>query len=360
VEHYYALIMAGGGGTRLWPLSRKEMPKQLIPLTEEHSLFRTSVLRLAPLFTPERIFVVTGRQYIDMLREETPEIPAENFIIEPYGKNTASAVGLALTVIHHRDPEATIAVLTADHHIGKKETFRNVLCAAHDLALRGHVVTLGISPTYPATGFGYIHQGETLDQDSAFSCYTALGFREKPNIVTATELLASGNYSWNSGMFIWKTETAMAEFQQQQPDMYEQMVALSAVVDTPEFETRLAQIWDAFPRLSIDVAIMEHAQNMVVFAVDIGWSDVGSWDSLFEVLKMDKFGNCFKGTGPDNIILDTRDSLIFSNRLVVTIGLEDIVVVDSDDALLVCRRGRSQDVREVVNHLRATGQERFL
>ena len=360
MEHYYALIMAGGGGTRLWPLSRKQTPKQFLALTEDASLFRSSMLRLDPLFTPDRIFVVTGHQYVDTLRQEAPEIPETNFIVEPYGKNTGPAVALAVSVIHKHDPQATVAILTADHHISKKNRFRNVLEIAYLKAQSGQIVTLGIAPTYPATGFGYIHQGKQLSDDGQFSCYEALGFTEKPNIVTATDFLASGDYSWNSGMFIWTAARALEEFQRQQPAMYAQFQKLAPTIDTPEFADTLAAIWENLPAISIDVAIMESAERMTVIPADIGWSDVGSWDALFEVLKNDKFGNCFKGAGPENIILDTRNTLVFSDRLVVTIGLKDLIIVDSDDALLICRKGRSQDIRDVVNHLKQTHQDRFL
>jgi mannose-1-phosphate guanylyltransferase len=360
MNHYYALIMAGGGGTRLWPMSRKNMPKQLLPLIDEQSMFRTSVLRLAPLFSPDRVFVVTGRDYVDMLRADVPEIPPKNFIVEPYGKNNGPAVGLALTVIQKHDPEATVALLTADHHIAKKETFREVLTVAHNVAQENYIVTLGIAPTFPSTGFGYIRQGELLEQVNGFTCYKSRGFTEKPNVVTATKFLASGQYSWNSGMFIWKVGQAMSEFQHQRPQMFDRLMELTPLIDTPEFEAKLEEIWEGFPALSIDFLIMEGAQNMAVIPVEIGWSDVGSWGSLFEVLDADKFGNCYKGHGPDRIILDSHNTLVYSDRLTVTIGLDDIIIVDTEDVLLVCHKDRSQDVRDVVNHLRSTDNDSYL
>src|SRR5690606_16616229 len=222
MEHFYAMIMAGGGGTRLWAMSRQDTPKQLLPLVEEESMFKVSVRRLAPLFKPEQIYVVTGRLYFDVMRNDVPEIPLENFIIEPYGRDTAPAAALGITVIHERDPQATVAILTADHHITKTEVFRNVLQTAYELACDGRIVTLGLSPTYPATGFGYIRQGEPLATINGFQAYRSLGFTEKPDEQTAAHFIESGEYTWNSGMFIWKAATALKEFKRQQPEMYDQ------------------------------------------------------------------------------------------------------------------------------------------
>lgn len=360
MEHYYAMILAGGGGTRLWPMSRKETPKQLLPLTGDKTMLRISMERLQPLFSPDQIYIVTGRQYVDDMRAQLPEVPEQNFIVEPYGRDNAAAVALGLSVIHKRDRQATVAMLTADHHIAKREKFREVLRVAHNIAQNDRVVTLGISPTFPATSFGYIHQGRKIARIDEFTIYESLGFREKPNVVTATRFLATGSYTWNSGMFIWKTSKAMMEFQRQQPVMYTIMEELDAAIDTPDFETKLESVWERFPRTSIDFAIMEDAQNMAVIPIDIGWSDVGSWSSLFEVLELDQFGNSFKGDMPEPIILDTHDTLVFSDRLTVTIGVEGMIIVDTPDALLICRKDRAQDVKDVVQHLKTTKQDKYL
>jgi mannose-1-phosphate guanylyltransferase len=361
VEHYYAMIMAGGGGTRLWPMSRQDMPKQLLPLVEDGSMFKTSVDRLAPLFTPDQIYVVTGRKYLHTLREHAPEIPVENFIVEPYARNTAPAAALGITVIQKRDPDATIVLLTADHHISKKDVFRDVLASAYELAQKGYTATLGISPSYPATGFGYIQQGEKLGEDKGFTSYLSRGFTEKPNEAKATEFLASGDYSWNSGMFVWRADQAMAEFERQQPVMYGHFKELASSVNAPEFETKLEDTWNAMPDISIDYAIMEHAQKMAVIPVDIGWNDVGSWSALYEVLKLDKFGNGFKGHQPVRpVILDTKNTLVYSDKLTVTIGVENIIVIETPDAILICHKDRTQDVKKVVDHLLTTKNYKYL
>jgi mannose-1-phosphate guanylyltransferase len=360
MEHFYAMIMAGGGGTRLWPMSRQDKPKQLLPLVEDDSMFKVSVKRLAPLFTPDRIYVVTGRKYFDTLHDDIPEIPEENFIIEPYGRNTAPAVALGITVIKKRDPEATIAILTADHHITRKDDFRKVLAAAYDMAQDGHIVTLGISASYPATGFGYIRRGEQIRQINGFDCYQSLGFTEKPNLEKALEFLASGEYSWNSGMFIWKAEQAMNEFKRQQPEMYDQFAEIAKAVDTPEFEETLDSAWDNVKGTSVDFAIMEHAENITVIPVDIGWNDIGSWSALFDVLKLDRNGNHFKGKSPDKVNLDTKNTLVYSEKLTVTIGVEDLIIVETPDALLICHKDRTEDVKEVVNLLLRNKNYKYL
>ncbi|MBC7812918.1 MAG: NTP transferase domain-containing protein, partial [Burkholderiales bacterium] len=192
MEHFYAMIMAGGGGTRLWPMSRNDSPKQLLPLVEEQSMFRVSVDRLAPLFTPDQIYVVTGQQYVEALRADAPIIPAENFVVEPYGKDSGPAAALGVALIHKRDPQATIAILTADHHIAEKDRFRSVLAAACTLAQENYIVTLGISPSFPATGFGYIRRGTALQKVDEFQTYTSRGFTEKPSVVAASSFVSSG------------------------------------------------------------------------------------------------------------------------------------------------------------------------
>jgi mannose-1-phosphate guanylyltransferase len=359
-SNYYAIIMAGGGGTRLWPMSRKNKPKQLLPLIDDRTMFKTSVERLAPLFAPDHIYVVTGPQYVEAMLENAPEIPAENFIVEPYGRNTAPAAGLGVSVIYKRDPNAVVVLLTADHHIGKDQDFRDLLAAAYDMALQDYIVTLGISPSHPSTGFGYIHQGEQLRRLDKFDCYEALGFTEKPNAITAAKFLTSGQYSWNSGMFIWKAEQALSEFKRQQEKMHSLFQELIQVVGTEGYEESLSRIWEEMPSESIDVAIMEGAEKMAVIPADIGWSDIGSWAALFDVNELDGAGNCFKGADQELIILDTKNTLVYSGRLTVTIGVEDIIVIDTEDALLICHKDRSQDVREVVGHLKKNKKDDYL
>lgn len=361
MENYYALIMAGGVGTRLWPMSRVKTPKQLLSLVDEDSMFQTSIKRIESIFKPENIFVVTGAIYAQELQNDVPQIPEENFIIEPYGKNTAPALGLALAYIQNHDPDATVAILTADHHISDKDKFCRVLETAYDVAQDGKIITLGISPSHPATGFGYIQQGEAIVEVNNFTIYESKRFTEKPDIVRATQFLASGLYSWNSGMFIWKVDNAMRDLERYQPAMYALLTYLQKLFDTSDYQEKLDDIWEKMPELSIDFAIMEKADNIAVIPVDIGWSDVGSWASLYDILPQDKFGNCIKGKATDNrVILDTKNTLVYSDRLTVAIGVQDIVVVDTEDVILICHKDRTQDVKEVVNYLKENGSEEYL
>jgi mannose-1-phosphate guanylyltransferase len=360
MEHYYALIMAGGGGTRLWPLSRGTTPKQFLPLVEDDSMFRVSITRLAPLFTPDRIYVVAGERYLEALRKDAPEIPEANFILEPSARDSAPAAALGAAVIAKRDPKATIAILTADHHISDKPGFRNALATAYELAQSGTIVTLGIKPDHPATGFGYIRRGELLQQINGLGCYKSLGFTEKPDKNRAEQFLASGEYSWNSGMFIWTAETALREYARQQPTMHDHIRTIQAAVDTTTYPQMLAANWEKIDKISIDYAVMEHAERMAVIPVDFGWNDVGSWEALYGVLAQDPQGNITKGSLPQRIDIDSRNTLVFGDKLVVTIGVEDLIVVQTDDAVLICHKSRSQDVKKVVEQLKEQRKSEYL
>lgn len=360
MDNFYAMILAGGGGTRLWPLSRKSMPKQMLALTDERSLFQASIDRLRHMFDPSRILVVTGPAMVDGLRSDAPHVPAENFIVEPNGRDSAAAVGLGLTHIAARDPDATVAILTSDHHIGRPDMFLSVLKAAYAVAQYGHIVTLGITPTYPATGFGYIHQGQPLGEYNGWAAYRSLGFKEKPDYETALSFVADGGYSWNSGMFIWTVRKALQEFERQQKEMYVGLQQIGKSISTERYDTVLNGVWDSLPRKSIDFAVMEGAQDLVVIPIDIGWSDVGSWSSLFEVLPHDENGNCIRGDRGEIILMESHNTLIVSNKLTVAYGVEDLIIVDTPDALLVCSRERAQEIRKVVDRLKTDGQDRYL
>lgn len=354
MKHFYALIMAGGGGTRLWPLSRRDRPKQTLPLTEDRTMFQVTVERLDGLLTPDHIFVVAGRDLVAPLHDSTPHLPLTNFIEEPSGRNSGPAAGLGIFHIAQQDPEAIIAVLSADHHIAREDTFLDALRCAHDYAGQGYIVTLGIPPSYPATGFGYIQRGELIgSNDGKVSCraYRSRRFTEKPDEVTAEAFLSSGMYSWNAGMFILQAQQAMKEFERQQPELYQVLKHVTA--DPAQLDT----LWPTVTKISLDYAIMEGAENVAVIPVNIGWSDVGTWATLFEVLTRDENGNATRSTHDGHIQIDTQRTLIVSDRLVVTIGLEDLVIVDTPDALLVCKRDRAEDVRAVVERLKQRGDK---
>jgi len=353
-ENFYALIMAGGGGTRLWPLSRQGHPKQMLPLIDERSLFQIAVQRLTGLFPTERIFVVTNRKQSAELSNQCPEIPKENYLLEPEPRGTAAAIGLAAAYLHHRDPEAVLAVLTADHYIGNEERFLEYLREAKEIASQGHLVTLGIEPTYPATQYGYIQQGKELVLNGKPSAFEVDRFKEKPDESEAKQLLASGDHSWNSGMFIWPTALILKEFERQMPSLHSSLQTIVKHWGSPQRDEILNREWPNVESQTIDYGIMEHAENVAVIpAKDMAWNDVGSWNSLFEVLEPDEDGNVILSQNHMNI--KSRDSLVHSNgqsKMLVTIGVENLVIVDTGDVLLVCSKEHAQDVRKVVEHLK--------
>ena len=362
MEHTYAVIMAGGGGTRLWPLSRKEKPKQLLSLLGKETLFQSTVARLEKFFTPERILIVTVAELAREMQEQVPSIPAENYLIEPAPRGTASVVGLAAAVLEKRDPQAIMAIQTSDHYIRNHDLFHFLIRTAFDVAQQNYLVTLGIAPTFPSTAYGYIQQGESLDGDYKYPVYRVKRFKEKPDQETAQQLLRSGDHSWNSGMFVWRADAILAEIEKQMPDLFKAVKEISAAWDTPKQDEVLQGYWHDLKNQTIDYGIMEKAEQVAVLpAGGLGWNDIGSWDSLFDVLLPDMNGNV--ATSGQHLALDTHNTLVYSGddeRLVVTIGLDDMVVVDAGDVLMICKADQSQKVRDVVEHLKKHHQEKYL
>ena len=361
MEHTYAVIMAGGGGTRLWPISRKKHPKHVLQLLGTRTLFQSALDRLEGFIPTERILVVTTAGQAEELEKQAPQLSQANFLIEPQPRGTASVIGLAASVIKKRDPEAVMLILTSDHSIRNNYLFHLVMRVAVQVARKDYLVTLGITPTFPATGYGYIKQDAPLPEKFDYPVYRVLKFIEKPDEAKARLLLASGEASWNSGMFIWRADRILDEFARQMPDLKERLDRIGAAWGSPEQDAVLHAEWLKLKTETIDYGIMEHANNVAVLpAGGLEWSDVGSWDSLFDVLLPDEHGNVVVNS--EHMALDTRDSLIYSTRkkLVVTIGVDDLIVVDSNDALLVCRRDQAQQVRQVIENLKNTHQDDYL
>jgi mannose-1-phosphate guanylyltransferase len=360
---FHALIMAGGSGTRLWPLSRKMMPKQALALLGDRTMFQVTVERLAPIIPIERVHVVTNEQMAEIFRLQLPRLPQENFVIEPSARDSGPAAALGIARILRIDPDATIAILSADHHIGNVEGFLKTLILAGEVAQQGYIVTLGITPTSPSTGFGYIERGVELAglsrRADGLRVYEANRFAEKPSLEIAREYVAGGAHSWNAGMFILRGEVGWSEFVRQQAPMAAAIQAAVATFGAAGYAPALAEAWAEAPRKSIDFAIMEGARKVAVIPVDIQWSDIGNWATLLEVLSADANGNVVVG---DHLGRDTENSLVRSDnsRLIVTIGVNNLVIVDTPDALLIAPVDRVHEVREIVERLKAEGRTEYL
>ena len=362
-SHTYAVIMAGGGGTRLWPVSRKERPKQLLPLLGQDTLFQSTVARLKDLFPPERILVVTVEEQAREMKLQAPEIPEENYLIEPAPRGTASVVGMAAMVLQKRDPHASMAILPSDHFIRNVDLFHYLLKAAFEVADNGYLVTLGITPTAPSTAYGYIQQGIALDGEYKYPAYLVKSFKEKPDEQTAQQLLRSGDHSWNSGMFIWRADTIMNEINRQMPQLGAELKVIGEAWGTSKQNDVLNKRWLVLKNETVDYGVMEKAEQVAVLpAGGLGWSDVGMWSSMFEVLLPDMNGNIATNSSL-HLAHETHNTLVYGgsmDRLIVTIGVDDMVIVDTGDALLVCKSDQSQKVKEVVEHLRKHRQDKFL
>lgn len=353
--------MAGGSGTRFWPLSREKMPKQLLKIGGGDTLICETVSRIMPLVRPENIFIVTNQSLADTIGFQLSskfERPWDaNFILEPEARNTAPALGLAALHLERIDPESIMIVLSADHSIRKTDEFLNVLRKAVEAAQNDFLVTIGIKPDRPETGYGYIKAGDILggsggkgQGSKGEGVRKVEAFVEKPNIETAKEYLKNGRYYWNSGIFIWKTGTLLKEIERHQPSLYRGLLEIRKSIGTDRESDVIRQVFKKIDPISIDYAVMEKTDLAAVIPADIGWSDVGSWTALDDVSEKDESGNIIAGNVID---IGSRDSIIYAEkRLVATIGLNNAVVVDTPDATLVCSKDRAQDVKKVVDELK--------
>lgn len=354
----YALIMAGGTGSRLWPRSRRDRPKQFLDIVSQRTMLQETYERVMPLIPPARVFVITNNGYTAAVREQLPDLPQANILGEPEGHGTAPAIGLGAITLRQRDPEAIMAVLTADHLIRDPASFRRALQGAEHVAKQGYLVTLGIQPSHPETGYGYIHRHEYLGRFEGCEAYQVERFAEKPDRATAEKFVQSGEWYWNSGMFVWQVETILRAIERFMPRLYRQLAEIETALGTPAARETLEQVWSQVQDQTIDFGVMERAENVAVIPVNFGWSDVGSWATLFDLLPSDTHNNVVIG---EHLGVETRNSLIYSpNRLVATVGVQDLVVVDTEDALLVCHRDRAQEVKALVDALKRDNKQKYL
>ena len=354
-----AVVMAGGSGTRFWPLSRRRMPKQFLPIAGNRTMIEETVQRIRPLIPYRDIFTIAGRHHTRTIRRLLPELPAANALVEPRPRNTAPSLILATASIHLRNPRAVVAVLASDHLIANPARFRRRLrAAAETAAKRECLVTFGIPPTFPSTGYGYIRfRREGAFRSAGETFFPVLKFKEKPELARAKRFLADGRYWWNSGMFVWRADVFARQLEKHAPDFYpfwERMrAALQAGSAAP-----IKRAFDEIPSLSIDYALMERADNVLVCEGDFGWSDVGAWSSLFDVWTRDEAGNAMRG---DGLALETQGTLCYNpGRFTALIGVRDLIVVNTEDALLICPRSLDQRVRTVLDALGRSGRKKLL
>jgi mannose-1-phosphate guanylyltransferase len=338
--------MAGGAGLRLWPLSRAARPKQLLKLAHGKSLLRLAFERVAELLGPEAIYVITGGQHLELVAAELPELPPRNLFGEPVGRDTANAVGLSAAVIKGRDPEATIGIFTADHVITPMDRFVAAVSKAFDMA-DAHcdaLVTMGVVPARPETGYGYVQRGQRL----ADGVFEVRGFAEKPKLETAKQYLAGGDYYWNSGMFTWRADTILDQLRAHLPDSHAGVCEIAEAWESSQRQGKLEAIYPNLPKISIDFAVMEKAPRVLVVEMDCKWVDLGSWTALEGVIEPDADGNVL--AAPRTVELSARNNVLVSedDHLIAAFGVEDLVVVHSPDATLVCRKQDAQRLKELV------------
>ncbi|MCL2343236.1 MAG: sugar phosphate nucleotidyltransferase [Firmicutes bacterium] len=355
-----AVIMAGGKGERFWPRSRQKFPKQFLSLTGDgKSMIRLTAERHLSMMDFEDMFVVTNRDYVPLVREQLPEIPPENILAEPKARNTAPCIGFAAAVIQKKYEDAVMLVLASDHLIKNTTLYLDTLSLAVDVAEDGqNLVTIGITPTYPETGYGYIHFGRDEQSGERRGVYTVKRFVEKPDLETAKEYLNSGEYLWNSGMFVWKASTVLQKFCELMPDTYAGLMNIQKAWGEPSQDTVLERNYAAFKAESVDYGIMERATHIHTIPGNFGWDDVGSWLALAHINRTNELGNVVQG---DVITIGTRDSIIEGGKkLIAAVGLTDMIIVDTDDALLVCHRDSAGDIKKVLENLKICNRSELL
>lgn len=349
----YVAILAGGVGSRLWPRSRQSNPKQFSDITGSgRTMIQSTADRLAGLVRDDQIYVITGERYAGLTAEQLPQIPTENIIVEPSGRNTAPAIGLACVQLYHRDPDAVIAIVSADHVITDDAEYQASLTQASAVAMQDYLVTIGIEPDSPHTGFGYIKRSDAIplsEPSNELPAFTVDSFLEKPNIETAESFLAEGGYYWNGGYFIFTAKHMLAEIERQMPEMYALLMDIKAGLENGNGDEVLAEKWPQMPKESIDYGIAEGAQRVAVVPLRAGWHDIGSWEALETVRPLDENDNCV--ARGEITAIDSKRNVIYSEKMIALIGMDDIVVVETEDALLIGKKDRMQEVKQVVESL---------
>lgn len=352
-----ALIMAGGRGERFWPKSRKTLPKQFLSLTGDgKTMIQLTVERILPLVEMDDIYIVTNKDYRQLVREQLPEIPERNILCEPVGRNTAPCIGLGAMHINQKYDDAVMMVLPSDHLIKQKKLFVDILGQACEIAEEdGNIVTVGITPSYPETGYGYI---KFLTEKKKGSAFKVEKFVEKPNMEKAKEYLASGDYLWNSGMFMWKVSTILNKMQTLLPQIYQKLTQIGEAIGTPEEDKVLQEIFPTVESISVDYGILEKTDSIYTLPGDFGWDDVGSWLAVSRVRGTDENNNVLTG---NVLAVDTTDCVVEAQeKLIATVGLKNLIVVDTKDAMLICEKEKANDIKKVLETLRNDDRQEYL
>lgn len=358
--HFYAVIMAGGSGSRLWPLSRSDKPKQFQALVGEETLVQGMYKQVAAVLKAERIFVMAAPQFEPLVKEQLPELAGGNFLYEPSPKDNGPAFILAAAEIKHKDPLAVIGVFWSDHIIRQAEEFSRVVSTAFQAAEEhpDSVVGVGVKPTFPDTGLGYIKMGQGVAWYNGTPVFKVAGAFEKPDQKRAEKFAASWEYLWNTGYKFFKAETITNAFRHFYPDLAQALDAIEAALGTPEEKIAIDEAWGVFPKQSIDYLLVDKLENALVVPADLGWSDIGNWKTLHDVLATDDATVISRGQhiseGDQNVLAYGQD------KLIVTLGLSDIVVVETKDAILVAHKSRAQDIKKIVERLKAEGKESYI
>ncbi|HQY29750.1 MAG TPA: sugar phosphate nucleotidyltransferase [Thermomicrobiales bacterium] len=358
-QSFWTVIPAGGSGTRLWPLSRAAKPKFLLPLVGEASLLQQTAARLTTVAPIEQTMVICGPAHAAAIARQLPSVEERNVIVEPSPRGSGPAIVLAAALIAHRDPNAIMGSFAADHDIIDIAAFTSAVQTAIAAAETDSLVTIGLNPTRPETGYGYIERSEeVIAVHQGQHAYRSLRFVEKPPKEVAEQYIAAGTFLWNASMFIWRVSTFLKIVRDLEPDLYKSIMRIIAAWESPNREYVMNEIWNSLPTSTIDQAIMERCDRVAVVPAEFGWSDVGDWHGLGELIQQDSLGNSVRG---DLVKVETRNSVVWSEtkRLIALVGLENIVVVDTDDALLVIDRGRAQDVRKIVEQLKALSRHEY-
>lgn len=359
MKDLYTLIMAGGSGTRFWPRSKTVKPKQYLNIFGDDSLLEDTVNRFATFTENDRIYIVSNKSQAKVLEEQTPTLPKQNLIYEPVGKNTLPCIGLAAMFAEKENPDGIMVVSPSDHLIKNNELFKDTILAAAKIAdEKDGIVTIGITPTYPATGYGYVKTAEDITGDEKINQFKVEGFVEKPDEATASNYLKEGGYYWNSGLFVFKVSVFLKAVEEFAPELYADLRKIQADLGKPSYDQTLDTIYRAVESISVDYGIMEHAKNIYLVEGNFDWNDLGSWESVYLADKKDENGNAESG---EIIFQDTKNSYAHSDKgLIAVVGMDDVIVVQDGNTTLVCKRENAEDIKKIVEKLKAESKALYL